>query len=89
MFIQPLKWGLSHSRLLRNYLGTVLPAAFCWCSWKRKDQLKLISLTLSYTHKVPFAPLENEVSQDMINVMKKSQSTAVVEHKIPNSNILE
>lgn len=52
MFVQPPIQGLSHSRLLSKYLVTLLPATFKLCSWKRKDQLKLISLKLNKFHRV-------------------------------------
>lgn len=48
-----------------------------------------VDLAYIKLHKVPVDSLENEVIQDVINVRKKSQSTAVVEPKIPNSNTLE
>lgn len=86
MFVQPLKWGFSHSRVLSKYLVTVLPATFLLCSWKGKDQLKLTSPELSRPHKAHSAPLENEVIQEMTNILKKSQSKVVTEHNVLNSN---
>lgn len=45
-----------------------------------------MSLELSRPHKAGFAPLENEVIQEMTDILKKSQSKVVIEHNIPNSN---